>query len=362
MSSTPDSDAAVMIRRDDGVFPMPTSLKDAASAPAALSAFLRGVERRGALLAELQCGNATQGEIALAAAMRAFRPAAAGLPMAEWPQRFWSLLAATPQLRQDAMQARWPDSLQQLGAMESRARMALLLRLAAGLPEEEAAAVLAMDAASYRQALGDACPRDAAGQPDAGAWRRLAETIQQHLRELPPERLARLARLREDAIAGTRGERPDVPLGRATRPQPVRRQPRRRRSVWLVLLVLVALAAVAIWQWPNRHLLFNPDSPLRSSASSAAPSATADDEPAPGLSQTVEVTVEPLPATAPAATFDAQTALLTHPDLDLLLDDAADGLVQQAGFLAWYEAEGEAAQQSILNAPAMVAQESADAP
>jgi hypothetical protein len=347
-----------MIRRDDAVFPMPTSLKDAASAPAALSAFLRGVERRGALLAELQCGDAAQGEIALAAAMRAFRQPAASLPMAEWPQRFWSLLAATPQLRQDAAQARWPDPLKSLAGMAGRARMALLLRLAAGLPEDEAAAVLSMDAAGYRQALGEACPRDADGQADAGAWRLLAETIQQRLRELPPERLARLARLREDAIAGTRTERPDVPLDTAKRPQPVQRQPRRRKSIWLALLVLVALAAATIWQWPNRHLLLNPNSP----APSPAPSAAAADEPAPSLRETVEVAVEPLPASAPAATFDAQTALLTHPDLDLLLDDAADGLVQQAGFLAWYEAEGEAAQQSILSAPATVAQESADAP
>lgn len=341
-----------MIRGDDAGFPMPEYLKDAASAPAALSAFLRGVERRGALLAELQCGDAAQGEIALAAAMRAFRHPAAGLPMAEWPQRFWSLLVATPQLRQDAAQARWPESLARLGSLPALPRKALLLRLAAGLPENEAAAVMALDQAAYRQALAEACPRDADGQPDAGAWRRSAETIQQRLRELPPERLARLARLREQAIARTQVEHPAAPVA-AKRQEPAPRRPRRSRTWLLVLLTLTALLAVVVWQWPNRHLLFKSASP----AGPAAKEVEAD----PGLRETVEIAVETLPATAPAATFDAQTALLTHPDLELLLDDAAEGLVQQAGFLAWYEAEGEAAQHDVPDA-VVAGQEPTDAP
>ncbi|WP_454832495.1 hypothetical protein [Pseudoxanthomonas wuyuanensis] len=344
-----------MIRCDDAVFPMPEYLKDAASAPAALSAFLRGVERRGALLAELQCGDAVHGEIALAAAMRAFRHPAASLPMAGWPQRFWSLLVATPQVRQDSAQAGWPESLARLGELPAIPRMALLLRLAAGLPEDEAAAVMALDEAGYRRALGEACPRDADGQPDAGAWRRLAETIQQRLRELPPERLARLARLREQAIAGTQAERPVAPAAvKHQQPGPAPRRPRRGRTWLLVLLTLTALAAAVAWQWPNRHLLFGALSP-------AGP-ATAEAEPASGLRETVEIAVETLPATAPAATFDAQTALLTHPDLELLLDDAADDLVQQAGFLAWYEAEGEAAQHHDVPDAAIAGQEPTDAP
>ncbi|MET0580418.1 MAG: hypothetical protein ABWZ08_00420, partial [Pseudoxanthomonas sp.] len=71
---------------------MSSNLNDAASVPAALSAFLRGVERRGALFAELQCGDREAGDTALAAAMRAFRNHAGTLPMADWPRRFWTLL------------------------------------------------------------------------------------------------------------------------------------------------------------------------------------------------------------------------------------------------------------------------------
>lgn len=53
------------------------------SPPAALAAFLRGCERRGAVFAELQCGDPDRGDVALAAALRAFRGNAAALPMAD---------------------------------------------------------------------------------------------------------------------------------------------------------------------------------------------------------------------------------------------------------------------------------------
>ena len=68
-------------------------------APPALAAFLRGVERRGAVLAELQCGDADAGDAALAQAMRRFRAEAAGQPMSQWPRRFWTLLLSQPGLR-----------------------------------------------------------------------------------------------------------------------------------------------------------------------------------------------------------------------------------------------------------------------
>ena len=52
---------------------MASSDSSSSPAPAALAAFLRGCERRGAVFAELQCGDAERGDIALAAALRAFR-------------------------------------------------------------------------------------------------------------------------------------------------------------------------------------------------------------------------------------------------------------------------------------------------
>ena len=174
------------------------------SPPAALAAFLRGCERRGAVFAELQCGDPDRGDVALAAALRAFRGNAAALPMADWPVRFWSLLSAAPPLRTAAPDARWPGALSALAAAAPLDRAALLLRLAGGLQEADAADALGLDGAAYRDALARACPRDALGHPDAAAWRAVAEAIQTQLRELPPDRLAKLARLREDALAGTR--------------------------------------------------------------------------------------------------------------------------------------------------------------
>ncbi|HRF84754.1 MAG TPA: hypothetical protein PLO34_10065, partial [Pseudoxanthomonas sp.] len=64
-------------------------LSGASGLPAALSAFLRGVERRAYVFLWLQDGNAAGAERALAAAIRAFPGPAAAMPMAEWPARFW---------------------------------------------------------------------------------------------------------------------------------------------------------------------------------------------------------------------------------------------------------------------------------
>lgn len=307
---------------------MPSSnLNDAASAPAALSAFLRGVERRGALFAELQCGDRDAGESALAAAMRAFRNHAGTLPMAEWPRRFWTLLVATPQLRQSAPMAQWPAGMEVLAGLQPLSRQALLLRLAASLPEEEAAAVLGIAPEVHEQALASACPRDASGQPDALAWRALAEAIQSQLRELPPQRLAHLARLREAAILGTKLERPVS----ATRSVSVEAPSRRRRWPWIVLvLALCAAALAATWWWPQWQ------------ASRGAGTSTSLDGGVRRLQEPVEIAVEDIPEQPPAAKFDATTALLTHPDFELLLEPQDEAIARDADFLAWYAAGANA--------------------
>lgn len=306
---------------------MSSNLNDAASVPAALSAFLRGVERRGALFAELQCGDRDAGDDALAAAMRAFRNHAGALPMAEWPRRFWTLLAATPQLRQSAAAARWPAGVEALAGLQPQSRQALLLRLTAGLPEEEAAAVLGIAPEVHQQALASACPRDASGQPDALAWRTLAEAIQSLLRDLPPQRLARLARLREAAILGTRLERPALATSTAA---PVEARPGRRRWPWVALVLLLCAAALAAtWWWPQWQ---------------ASHGIGADPEPGvQRLQDKVEIASEDLPAQLPAAKFDAVTALLTHPDFELLLEPQDEAIARDADFLAWYAAGASAA-------------------
>lgn len=155
-----------------------TVVPDAPVTPAALSASLRGVERRGLVLAQLQCGDVAAAERALAAALRAFSSQAAGRPMAGWPMRFWSLLATAPPLRREPMPGTWLPPFTVLGRMQTADRLALLLRIVAGLEEEVASDVQGIAVADYRQSLARACPRDAAGNPDAQAWRVLAEAAQ----------------------------------------------------------------------------------------------------------------------------------------------------------------------------------------
>ncbi|MEO8366124.1 MAG: hypothetical protein ABI538_07945 [Pseudoxanthomonas sp.] len=310
--------------------------------PAALSAFLRGVERRGALFAELQCGDRDAGDTALAAALRAFRNHAGELAMAEWPQRFWSLLVSAPPLRQASDLASWPPGLRALAPLGSAARRALLLRLVAGLPEEDAARVLGVETATYQQALADACPREADGQPDALAWRSLAEAIQQQLRDLPPERLARLARLREEAIAGTRHERPrtaDAPAASKPKSSAVAA---RRRWPWVALVLGVcALALAATWWWPRWQGSPAADAVLEQGVQR--------------LQNNGEISSEVLPAQAPEARFDATTGLLTHPDFELVMDAQEEALARDADFYAWYVAATSAAAEESPPAEAQTA-------
>ena len=320
---------------------MSHTLNDAAAAPAALSAFLRGVERRGALFGELQCGDRDAGDAALAAAMRAFRNHAAALPMAEWPRRFWALLAATPQLRQDAPAARWAPGLDVLAPLDPGLRQALLLRLAAGLAEDEASAVLGIDPDGYRQALARACPRDAGGEPDAQAWRALAEAIQRELRDLPPQRLARLAYLRETAIDGARAQRAPSVATPAAAPAFVR-APRRRRWPWLLLGIVVACVVAWLLAWGLPQWRASQESEVGVVAGEGR------------VQETPVIASEPLPASEAAARFDARDALPTHPDFALLLDAEDEAIARQADFLAWHLA----GQQAVPETPA----ESTDAP
>lgn len=283
------------------------------SSPPALSAFLRGVERRGAVLAELQCGDAAAGDAALAAAMRTFREAATDVPMAEWPRRFWSLLLAEPALRQRVAVALALDSTDRLGEVAIGPRAALLLRLAAGLSEREAADVLGVSESSYRLALRDALPHHADGRADPVAWRQLRDQVHRRIKTLGPERLTRLARAREALLAG-------APLSNTTAAAAVADGAHRlgARPRWLLgllwaLLVLCALGFAATWWWPRQGL-----------------------GPA-GRGSRVQVEALP-PAAAPAATLAADGTLLAHPDFALLADPAGEAQAADLPLRAWLAA------------------------
>ncbi len=297
--------------------------------PPALSAFLRGVERRASLLGELQCGDAAAAEAALEAAMRAFAKSAGRLPMAAWPDRFWGLLCAAPALRSPASSAAQPAPLDHLAGLAATDRLALLLRLVAGLEETAAAAGLGLDAEAYRDALTRACPRDAEGQPDAVAWRALAEAIQQRLRELPPQRLARLAQQRERAL---RGEPAPANVAAAPAAATAKRNPRRRpRGPWAAALAAAAVIALVVmgpWRFPGLPM-----------ASSPAPAPSTD-----GLARLQDPRIEQeslAEAEAPAARYDVDFARLTEPDFELLLDAHGEALAREADLLAWALVNGE---------------------
>lgn len=289
--------------------PMSVSPEFSTGAPAALSAFLRGVERRGAVLAELQTGDAASGDAALAMAMRRFRAEAEGLAMAEWPRRFWALLLAQPELLQRTRVAVPIEATDRLGELGGGPRAALLLRVAAGLSDEDAAQVLGVSLPTYRMALQRALPRHEDGRADASSWQPLREQIHRRIKTLAPDRLVRLASMREAVLRGEGAPKTGANAARdAAAPRP-----RWLMPVLWALLALCVLALVATFQ---------PWGALRSGA-------------APG-----QVHVEPLPeAEAPAAHYDTRTALIAHRDFALLADPQGEAAAHDLPFNSWLAAQ-----------------------
>lgn len=289
---------------------MSVSPEFSTGAPAALSAFLRGVERRGAVLAELQTGDAASGDAALALAMRRFRAEAEGVPMAEWPRRFWALLLAQPQLLQRTRVAVPIEATDRLGELGGGPRAALLLRVAAGLSDEDAAQVLGVSLPTYRLALQRALPRHEDGRADTSSWQPLREQIHRRIKTLAPDRLVRLAAMREAVLRGE-GSSPQAADQAANGAAP---RPRWLMPLLWGLLALCVLALIATFQ-PWGSLL----------GGGAAPG---------------QVHVEPLPeAEAPAAHYDTQTALIAHRDFALLADPQGEAAAQDLPFNSWLAAQ-----------------------
>lgn len=298
VDGVPSSDRAGAGRRDrrryHRVMPEPFRSSPAdLAAPTALAAFLRGVERRAAVLAELQAGDPTLGDAALTRAMAAFRGQALAAPMADWPRLFWSALLQQPALRR-ARHARSPDFMP---ACPPPLRAALLLRVAAGLDEPDAAAVLAVDPLQLRRAVlkALACAEDGI---DPAAWAALQAQVQGRIRDLPTDRALRLMRMREAALAG--------PAARFF-PAPATVPPLRWRAPAIAAAITVlALAGTYVVERTRRD---------------------------PG------VTVAALgPAGQPASRFDREAAIASHPDFALLADPAAERVAIDAAFYSWLAA------------------------
>ncbi|HWI24415.1 MAG TPA: DUF3106 domain-containing protein [Lysobacter sp.] len=283
-----------------------------ASPSAAVAAFLRGVERRAALLAELQCGDAPTGDAALGAAMRAFAHGAGAAPMAEWPRRFWGLLLAAPQLRRAASASAWPPLWRPLAGLGHGTRAALLLRLVAGLDVDEAAIVLGVSPDACRGAITHALPRIAQAPSAAETWAGWEGAVLHALKALPATRLAQLARLREHALGTGAAAAGRAPA--ASKPLAPGRWRPRRPVLAVAVAALCALAIAATFLRPHWFAWRN------------------------GFD--ARVATEALPAAeAPAARFDADLAAWSHRDFDLLADPAGVRAAQRLPLLAWYAAQ-----------------------
>lgn len=300
--------ARLMIARDDEPDPMPVPpVKEPDVASPALSAFLRGVERRAAVFAQLQVGDETVGMAALAEAMGAFRAVAAHTAFGDWPRRFWSILLASPQLREAEAGGQWPAQFQTLATVGRGPRAALLLRLVANVSEADAAAALGVTRPTYRMALHRALPRDEQGRGDEAAWQELGAAGQQAVREMPPHRLEQLAQLREATLQGVAwmpaAPRTDVEDESRLRP----------RWLWPVLFLVVVATAAGVALVPRLA----------------------------GLEQGAEggpaaIISEVLPAGAdPVSGLEGDLALLTHPDFELLAAEPQDAAMRAPSFHAW---------------------------
>ncbi len=321
------------------------------AAASALSAFLRGAERRALVMAELQTGDPLLAERAVAVAMRAFAGSAAGMAMVAWPGRFWALLCNTPALSAPPQAGHWAPELGHLQHLQPAERLALLLRIGAGLDEDAAATVLGVQSDAYRQALAGACPVDAQGYPDAAGWRALAEQVQQQIRGLAPARLQQLAQLRESSLPIAHPATPTLPT--ASPPAPARKRATRTRRpgyLWAGLAAALLLIVAAVWWWFSGAGSSLPDfdEPVaREGAVLDAAPARVEELP---LSRQAR-----MPAAADVhATGDA--AMLADPDLALARD---------ADFYAWFAAGGpipvdESQSQPMRPAPAAAGLETVD--
>jgi DNA-directed RNA polymerase specialized sigma24 family protein len=268
---------------------------------AALAAFLRGIERRGFVLAEAQCGDPVRAQAAIDAATRMFRAEAADLPLARWPAFFWQRLLAQPVLRESAK----ASTEQLLARLSAGPRAALLLRLVAGLDQAHGAEVLRVSPEAYRHALYRALRELHAQGIDDAQLRRLRESLQLRAKQLP-ESGQRMPPARMAARAAP-------PIDR------VARAPRWLRNTLRALLavVLLALLATFVWKLPSAKTAIGPDA---------------------------------LRAQTPAATLSGTASVLAGADFELL--DDADGarIARDLDFYAWYAAGPSAAAQD-QNAP-----------
>ena len=304
--------------------------------PAAVTAFLRGFERRARLFATVQAGDALAAQHALAVVARVFTGEAGQWPIAEWPGQYWRLLLSAPSLRKPPIEVPTPQ-LPGIGRLPVETRAAVLLHLVAALDDADAAAALGIDIHAYQARIRDALPRDALGQPDVDVWRawraaaerelaRVAEAASTPVGTEPPG-----AALDVRSASTFRGKLDSDPTSADARHHV------RMRWLWAaVALCLVAMVASFFLHPRGREVLDQWRAPIKR---------------------------EPLDAAAPPkARFDA-TDLALHPDRDLLAAPGELAFARQLPLLAWLDvASADVRASDVVRLPVMLAPAPANAP
>ncbi|WP_188663235.1 DUF3106 domain-containing protein [Arenimonas soli] len=285
---------------------MPTSPTPSPAPSPALAAFLRGIERRAFVFAQVQSGRDDQALESVGRAMRAFRSVSAVTPLSGWPAGFWSLLLAQPEL--SGGQAPEPE-LSHLGAGP---RAALLLRLVGGLDFAHAAQVLGVAEPTYRFALQRALQQLGEAGVSYAALGQLRERLHRQVKTLPAQHV--------EALSGQRGRilrDEDEPVP-APPPPP---SPWPRRVVWALLALLAIAFAATFWK---------PAPPLLPGA------------------------VQDLPAESPPpevpASADADQVI--HPAYAALARPEDAGLAADLAFLSWLAARDGAPPEAHARAAA----------
>ena len=295
--------------------------------PAAVTAFLRGLDRRARLFAGVQAGDPVAAQHALAVVGRVFSGEAGQWPIAEWPRQYWRLLLAAPSLRKPPVEVPTPQ-LPGIGRLAVETRAAVLLHLVAGLDDTDASAALGIDIATYQARIRDALPRDALGQPDVDVWRAWRAAAERELSRVPEPEAPPIA----PVAAATK------PASESTFPRKVDSDPssadarhhHRMRWLWAgVALCLVAMVATFFLHPRGRAVLDQ---------------------------WRAEIKREPLDAAAPPkARFDAADIAL-HPDRELLASPAELAFARQLPLLAWLEvASADVRAADAVRLPVMLA-------
>ena len=267
--------------------------------PAAVAAFLRGLDRRARLLALVQAGDADAARRALAVTAQVFAADAGQWPLAQWPTQYWRLLLSAPAMARSHAAA--PATLPGIARLAPPVRAAVLLHVVAALEDADAAAALGIGIDSYQQRIRDALPRTPLGQPDIDVWRAWRAAAQRALEALPDTS--------PESGPATGPASPARPAGTAAEP----RLRGRLRWLWLgVAACAVALAATFVLHPRSRELL---DEWRNQVKREALP-----------------------PAQAPKARFDPADPAL-HPDHDLLAAPGTLRLALQLPLLAWLATE-----------------------